>query len=182
MLIRSTLFSRLSYMSRENTDLGSQLQEVQKQTLQVNALCICLTSHGRSPRFINLGKKPLYNLSLKILQIWQHLTISGRKWVEPVIECVSRLKELALQGSNDTYSLDDLANMAEEVSNLKERLLNVANTEFNGRYVFSGTRYDTPPFDNTFTYVGTTTEVSIDVSTSAKAEVGLTAQMFFKVQ
>ena len=31
MLIRSTLFSRLSYMSRENTELGSQLQDVQKQ-------------------------------------------------------------------------------------------------------------------------------------------------------
>ena len=26
MLIRSTLFSRLSYMSRENTELGSELQ------------------------------------------------------------------------------------------------------------------------------------------------------------
>ena len=31
MLIRSSLFSRLSYMSRENTELGSQLQDVQKQ-------------------------------------------------------------------------------------------------------------------------------------------------------
>ena len=93
---------------------------------------------------------------------------------------MTRLKELALQGANDTYSLDDLANMAEEVSNLKERLVNVANTEFNGRYVFSGTAYDAPPFDNTFTYVGTTTEVSIDVSTSAKAEVGFDGSDVFQ--
>ena len=46
--------------------------------------------------------------------------------------------------------------------------------------MFSGTAYDAPPFDNTFTYVGTTTEVSIDVSTSAKAEVGFDGSDVFQ--
>ena len=31
MLVRSTLFSRLSYMSRENTDLATELADVQKK-------------------------------------------------------------------------------------------------------------------------------------------------------
>ena len=70
--------------------------------------------------------------------------------------------------------------MAEEVGNLKERVTNLANTEFNGRYVFSGTAYDTPPFDSTYTYAGTTTEVSIDVSVSAKAEVGFDGSDVFQ--
>jgi flagellar hook-associated protein 3 FlgL len=38
--------------------------------------------------------------------------------------------------------------------------------------VFAGQAYDTQPFDSTYTYVGSTTELSIDVSTSAKVEVG----------
>jgi flagellar hook-associated protein 3 FlgL len=70
--------------------------------------------------------------------------------------------------------------MAEEVVNLKERLVNLANTEFNGRYVFAGTAYDTPPFDSSYTYVGSTTEVSIDVSSNAKVEAGFDGSDVFQ--
>ena len=181
MLIRSTLFSRLSYMSRENTELGSELQEVQKQITTGKRLVhmsdepwtISQIHQLREETSVQSVFKDSANLSNTLLA-------QAENGLNQSLNIMTRLKELALQGSNDTYSLDDLANMAEEVNNLKERLVNVANTEFNGRYVFSGTAYDTPPFDNTFTYVGTTTEVSIDVSTSAKAEVGFDGSDVFQ--
>jgi len=181
MLIRSTLFSRLSYMSRENTELGSELQDVQKQI-----------TTGK--RIINMSDEPWTISQLHQLReetsvqsvfkdsanLANTLLSQAENGLTQSLNVMSRLKELAIQGANDTYSLDDLANMAEEVTNLKDRLLNLANTEFNGRYVFAGTAYDTPPFDSTYAYVGSTTEVSIDVSVSAKVEVGFDGSDVFQ--
>ena len=181
MLIRSTLFSRLSYMSRENTELGSQLQDVQKQIttgkrivrMSEEPWTISQIHQLREETSVQSVFKDSANLATTLLS-------QAENGLSQSLNVVSRLKELAIQASNDTYSLDDLANMAEEVENLKERVLNLANTEFNGRYVFSGTAYDTPPFDSTYTYAGTTTEVSIDVSVSAKAEVGFDGSDVFQ--
>ena len=181
MLIRSTLFSRLSYMSRENTELASQLQDVQKQIttgkrivrMSEEPWTISQVHQLREETSVQSVFKDSANLATTLLS-------QAENGLSQSLNVMSRLKELALQGSNDTYSLEDLANMAEEVGNLKERLFNLANTEFNGRYVFSGTAYDTPPFDSTFTYAGTTSEVSIDVSVSAKAEVGFDGSDVFQ--
>ena len=181
MLIRSTLFSRLSYMSRENTELGSELQDVQKQI-------------ATGKRIINMSDEPWTISQLHQLReetsvqsvfkdsanLANTLLAQAENGLSQSLNVMSRLKEIALQAANDTYSLDDLANMAEEVTNLKDRLTNLANTEFNGRYVFGGTAYDTAPFDSTYTYVGSTTEVSIDVSVSAQVEVGFDGSDVFQ--
>lgn len=181
MLIRSTLFSRLSYMSRENTELGSQLQDVQKQIttgkrivrMSEEPWTISQVHQLREETSVQSVFKDSANLATTLLS-------QAENGLSQSLNVMSRLKELAIQASNDTYSLDDLANMAEEVANLKERVLNLANTEFNGRYLFSGTAYDTPPFDSTYAYAGTTTEVSIDVSASARAEVGFDGSDVFQ--
>ena len=181
MLIRSTLFSRLSYMSRENTELGSELQDVQKQITTGKRLVHMSDEPWTISQIHQLREETSVQSVFKdSANLANTLLAQAENGLNQSLNIMTRLKELALQGANDTYSLDDLANMAEEVTNLKERLVNVANTEFNGRYVFSGTAYDAPPFDNTFTYVGTTTEVSIDVSSSAKAEVGFDGSDVFQ--
>ena len=168
-------------MSRENTELASELQDVQKQITTGKRLVrmsdepwtISQIHQLREETSVQSVFKDSANLATTLLA-------QAENGLSQSLNVMSRLKELAIQASNDTYSLDDLANMAEEVGNLKDRLLNLANTEFNGRYVFSGTGYDTPPFDSTYTYVGTTTEVSIDVSASARAEVGFDGSDVFQ--
>lgn len=60
---------------------------------------------------------------------------------------LTRLKELAVQASNDTYSQDDRAAIAVEMQGLQEDLLSYANTrDVNGAYLFSGARVFTPAF------------------------------------
>lgn len=93
---------------------------------------------------------------------------------------MSRLRELAVTAANDTYSQDDLNGMVEEVNTLKDRLFSLANSEFDGRYIFGGTAYDVEPFDSTFAYVGSTNEVSIDVSKSSSVEVGFDGSDVFQ--
>ena len=181
MLIRSTLFSRLSYMSRENTQLATKLADVQKQIATGKRLVrmsdepwtISQLHQLREETSVQSVFKDAANQATTLLA-------QAENGLSQSLNVMSRLKALSVQSANDTYSAEDLVNMAEEVGNLKERLVNLANTEFNGRYVFSGQSYDTAPFDSTFTYVGSTNELSIDVSAFAKVEVGFDGSDVFQ--
>jgi flagellar hook-associated protein 3 FlgL len=56
-------------------------------------------------------------------------------------DIITRLKELAVQAANDTYSAQDRQYIDIEVRELREQLLSLANTQdVNGNYIFSGSR------------------------------------------
>lgn len=64
-----------------------------------------------------------------------------------VTNVMTRLRELAVQASNDTYGPKDRAAIALEMEGLQEDLLSFANTQdVNGAYLFSGSRVFTPAF------------------------------------
>ncbi|KUP23868.1 flagellar hook-associated protein FlgL [Paenibacillus sp. DMB5] len=62
-------------------------------------------------------------------------------------EVVQRLRELTVQaatGSNPQSALDSIN---EEVMQLKEQLVDIANSKLNGKYIFNGEQYDVKPYD-----------------------------------
>ncbi|WP_042195532.1 flagellar hook-associated protein FlgL [Paenibacillus camerounensis] len=62
-------------------------------------------------------------------------------------DVVQRLRELTVQagtGSNPQSALDSIN---EEVLQLKEQLVDIANSKLNGKYIFNGEQYDAKPFD-----------------------------------
>lgn len=62
-------------------------------------------------------------------------------------DVLTRLRELAVQASNDTYGPKDREIIAIEMRGLQEDLLSFANTrDSNGAYLFSGSRVFTQPF------------------------------------
>ncbi|NBT35241.1 MAG: flagellar hook-associated protein 3 [Betaproteobacteria bacterium] len=64
-----------------------------------------------------------------------------------VSDVLTRLKELAVQASNDTYGAKDREALAIEMQGLQQDLLSFANTrDENGAYLFSGSRVTTPAF------------------------------------
>ncbi|GEN87151.1 flagellar hook-associated protein FlgL [Oceanobacillus sojae] len=60
-------------------------------------------------------------------------------------QAMQRLKELAVKASNGTNSSDEYQSIVEEAKQLKEHLVDIANTNVNGRYIFNGTNSDTQP-------------------------------------
>lgn len=60
-------------------------------------------------------------------------------------QSMQKLRELAVQASNDTYDVDERRNMKEEAEEMKEHLIGIANTNVNGKYIFNGTNTDTKP-------------------------------------
>ncbi|AIQ61283.1 flagellar hook-associated protein FlgL [Paenibacillus borealis] len=62
-------------------------------------------------------------------------------------DVVQRLRELTVKaatGSNPQSALDSIN---EEVLQLKEQLVDIANSKLNGKYVFNGEKYDVKPYE-----------------------------------
>lgn len=84
-------------------------------------------------------------------------------------DLMQRVRELAVQGSSDTLGADGRAIIAQEVSNLRDELFNLANQkDANGNYVFAGSKTSTQPFvdDGTgqIVYAGDSDRITVNVS------------------
>ena len=62
---------------------------------------------------------------------------------------VQRLRELTVQASTGTNPQSAMDSVKEEVMQLKEQLIDVANSKLNGKYIFNGETYDIKPYQFT---------------------------------
>ena len=92
-----------------------------------------------------------------------------------VTNMLQRQRELVVQASNNTYSSDDLANLASEMTALNTQITNVlANTQFNGQNLFDATAGTT----GTVTIQAGANEadaVTIDLTTNLTTDTDLAA-------
>lgn len=56
---------------------------------------------------------------------------------------------LAEQGASETVGPDERNTLADKIEEMRDEILNYANTEIMGKYVFAGSATDTPPFYDT---------------------------------
>jgi len=64
-------------------------------------------------------------------------------------EVLIRARELAQQAANETLSGTSREQIAQEVYQLRDQMATLANSTYQGRFVYSGTDDDDPPFDKT---------------------------------
>ncbi|WP_411953904.1 flagellar hook-associated protein FlgL [Alkalibacillus sp. S2W] len=62
-------------------------------------------------------------------------------------QALTRVRELVIQASNDTYEENQRGNMASEVEEIKNHLRDIANTQVNNKYIFNGTNTDNARFN-----------------------------------
>ena len=75
-----------------------------------------------------------------------HLRVT-EGYVRQSVDMLQRVRELAVQGANGTYSQQDLMAMGKEVNELLEEFVQIANArDGEGGTLFSGTRSRTIPF------------------------------------
>src|SRR5699024_9497170 len=65
--------------------------------------------------------------------------------LDKATQALQKLRELAIQASNDTYDSEERKNMMEEAEQLKEHLIDIGNTKVNGNYIFNGVKTDVKP-------------------------------------
>lgn len=84
-----------------------------------------------------------------------------------VVSALTRAVSLGTQGANGTLNASDRQAIAGEVQGLITQMLSLANTTYQGAYLFSGTAVNTQPFTQsgaTVTYNGNVNTTSVDLS------------------
>lgn len=66
--------------------------------------------------------------------------------VDELVDIFQRLNTLAVQGASDSYAANDKNSIAEEVNQLLEEVVNIANTRSESVYLFGGTNNDLQPY------------------------------------
>lgn len=86
-----------------------------------------------------------YKTNVETAQGW--LQLADNVVATQTNNALTQLKELAEQASTDTYTAEQRQIMAEEARALFGTLLNLSNTEFDGKSIFAGHRYDNNAFE-----------------------------------
>lgn len=74
-------------------------------------------------------------------------------------------KEIAVQMSSDTHNAIERAAEAQVVSNLKEEMIDLANTQLpDGRFLFSGLAEFTAPYDDAGNYLGSIKTRDVEIT------------------
>ena len=97
--------------------------------------------------------------------------------IDSIEALMTRAKEIAVAGANDSLSASDKATLADEVSQLRTELLDLANTQVDGKYIFAGYNDQTLPFSGTpVAYAGTSDHQRIEISPGATVAKNITGE------
>ena len=66
--------------------------------------------------------------------------------MDSIHSILQSIQEKTLEGMSDTYGPENRAVLAQEIAKKKEQILQFANAQFAGKYLFSGTGNSTQPF------------------------------------
>jgi flagellar hook-associated protein 3 len=89
-------------------------------------------------------------------------------------ELISEAKELNVQFANDTYDQYTRAAGATQIRDIFEEIIDATNTQFEGNYIFSGTRTNISPFDVLsmgVVYQGDFEKISLETESSSYLEI-----------
>jgi len=121
---------------------------------------------------IGMGKILDYRKAIYSIEQYQRNVIQGKMWVEHtevVLDEVNALlrqaKEIAIAQSEGTSERDDRATAAQQVKNIYDQVMQLANTKLGDRYMFAGHQTGAVPFTRdaayNATYNGDTGEIRI---------------------
>jgi flagellar hook-associated protein 3 FlgL len=90
----------------------------------------------------NLTEVEQYKRNLSELYLWMENSEAG---IEQANNGLQRVRELLIQGKNGSLSPEDKQAVAREIEQIKKDLVQVANTQVSGRYIYNGTDVTNPP-------------------------------------
>lgn len=95
-----------------------------------------------------------YSSKIREIETFQRNTTEALNWLDmtddmllKANELFIRAKEIVVQGSQDSYGMQSREAVADELSQLKLNLGDIANTTYKGRYIFAGAETNKAPFD-----------------------------------
>ncbi|MTI80217.1 MAG: flagellar hook-associated protein 3 [Firmicutes bacterium] len=88
---------------------------------------------------------------------------------------LTKAKELALQGSNDTYNSEDRKAVAAQIDKLIDQIVDLGNSTVGGKYIYAGTKNGASPFErdgDKIIFKGNTNQVTREVLAGTDYTIG----------
>ncbi|HXH73712.1 MAG TPA: flagellar hook-associated protein FlgL [Bacteriovoracaceae bacterium] len=99
--------------------------------------------------------------------------------LEDVTDILSKAKELAVGQASSIYGPEIRAGVSKEIHQLRQQMLSLANKRMGNRYLFSGQKILTPPFDKEGKYHGDHNKINIEINKDVYIPVNLTGKEIF---
>ncbi|MEL1136145.1 flagellar hook-associated protein FlgL [Desulfitobacterium sp. THU1] len=133
-----------------------------------------------------------YKSSISHVEQWKTNTKEGISYLDTVddtlgemTKLIQRAKELGLQAANGTYSVEDREKMAIEVDQIKEQMMQFANTRVGTKYVFGGTAnvepYPPGSTPGTTPWAGSNDIMKFQVGSNLSVDVSVNGRDLFGV-
>jgi flagellar hook-associated protein 3 FlgL len=95
---------------------------------------------------------------------------------------LQRARELAIQGATDSNPPEARAIIAKEIDQILNHILNIANSQYNGRYIFNGEKTDVKPFASIDEALNKTTDsgkIEYEIGRDVTVDVNLSGKTIF---
>ena len=157
----SQLATLQNSLSQTQTQLSTSLQIVKPSDAPDKASLVTRLN-------TEIAKQNAYVASIKTLQ--NNLTAQDTA-LKRANDVMGRIKELTVQANNDTMGPSDRKNIAQEMTQLRDQILSIANTQdSNGNFIFAGSRVGQPAFGpdakGMINYQGDQTRLTVAVGDS----------------
>ncbi|MCK5882735.1 MAG: flagellar hook-associated protein FlgL [Bacteriovoracaceae bacterium] len=120
------------------------------------------------------NKQFLRNCSFSLLQL-----NATEKSVEQLTEIMNKAKEIAIAQSSDFYDSNIRKNVANEIKQLRNQALSIANKRVGSRYIFAGHSTLTKPFTIDGEYKGDDGKMNLEISKDFFVPINLTGTEIF---
>lgn len=127
-----------------------------------------------------MARNDAYTKNTDDAKSWLSLTDTALGQIGDLLQSA---RDLAVQGSNGTLTQSDMQSIAAQVDQIKQQLIQVGNTQYNGRYIFAGYKTDTKPFsDSSNGYAGDDGVIQFEVGAGGnRIQVNVTGDKVFDV-
>ncbi len=99
--------------------------------------------------------------------------------LEELTDILSKAKELAIGQSSDIYNPEVRQSVSKEVHQLRMQALSLANKRMGNRYLFSGQKLLTRPFDTEGKYAGDKSKIFIEINKDVFIPINVTGNELF---
>jgi len=169
-LIRTTFQGRMTAVSREVSKMGSLLGAAQVTAASGIRYNYGSDDVGRVSRLHGLREQLDDQAIYAENATWSFGMMNHvDNALDEMKGVLEKARELAIQLSNETYNNQNRLDGAQTAQALMDQLVQLGNSEVNGRYLFAGFAYDQPAYDSLGAYLGDVGDPAVEVARGVSA-------------
>jgi flagellar hook-associated protein 3 FlgL len=96
-----------------------------------------------------------------------------------VVSSLTEAVSVGTEAAGGTLSTSELQALGDQVNQIQQQVIGLANTTYQGNYVFAGTAVNTQPYSSTGVYSGNSNVNSVEVGEGQTASMGLAGSTIF---